>query len=230
MKSMKFIAALMVAGGVALAGTLSSTQAFGADPEPGKQHQGDKGKSDHKDEAKPGAVGSTAPTFTLTDTDGKTHNLADLKGKIVVLEWFNPECPFILKHHKVNTTFNNLNSEYNSKGVVFLAINSSAKGKQGNGKSLNAEKKSEFKMEYPILIDEDGKVGMAYGAKTTPHVFIIGTDGTIAYNGAIDNSTDPKKPGDKNYAKLALDEMLAGKAVTTTQTKPYGCGVKYAAK
>lgn len=225
MKNMKFVAALLIAGGVALAGTLSTTQAFAADPEPSK---GDKGKADHKNDAKPGAVGSTAPAFTLTDTDGKSHALADLKGKIVVIEWFNPECPFIVKHHKVNTTFNNLFSEYNSKGVVFLAINSSAKGKQGNGKDLNAKMKTEYKMEYPILIDEDGAVGTAYGAKTTPHVFIIGTDGKIAYNGAIDNSTDVKKAGDKNYAKMALDEMLAGKPVSTTETKPYGCSVKYA--
>jgi peroxiredoxin len=224
MKSMKFIAALMVAGGVALAGTLSTQQAFAADPDSSKSAQPGK-----KDKAPAGAtVGSEAPAFTLTDTDGKSHNLSDFKGKIVVIEWFNPECPFIVKHHKVNPTFNNLFSEYNSKGVVFLAINSSAKGKQGNGKDLNAKMKTDYKMEYPILMDEDGKVGMAYGAKTTPHVFIIGTDGKIAYNGAIDNNTDVKKAGDKNYAKMALDEMLAGKPVTTAETKPYGCSVKYA--
>jgi peroxiredoxin len=228
MKSMKFIAALIVAGGVALGGALTSTQTFAAEPDPSKDAQ--PGKKDKKDEGKSAGatVGSQAPAWTLTDTDGKTHSLSDFKGKIVVIEWFNPECPFIVKHHKVNMTFNNLFSEYNSKNVVFLAINSSAKGKQGNGKELNVEMKKEYKMEYPILIDEDGKVGTAYGAKTTPHVFIIGTDGKVAYNGAIDNNTDVKKAGDKNYAKMALDEMLAGKSVTTSETRPYGCSVKYA--
>lgn len=232
MKSMKWMAALVVAGGIAFAGTLSSTTAYASEPDKGKSTDSGKKDKDKKDDSKgsAGAVGSAAPAFTLTDTDGKTVNLSDFKGKIVVIEWFNPDCPFIVKHHKVNTTFNDLVTEYNSKNVVFLAINSSADGKQGAGKEHNAKMKTEYKMSYPILLDTDGKVGKAYGAKTTPHVFIIGTDGNIAYNGAIDNNTDAKKAGDKNYAKLALDEMLAGKAVSTTETKPYGCSVKFAGK
>lgn len=240
MKNLKFLSALVVAGGVFFAGAMSTTTALAADPDSGGKgtntQPADQGKDKEKEKklaAKGAKIGDPAPAFTLTDTDGKTVKLADFKGKIVVLEWFNPGCPYIHKHHDPeigNMTFNKLYSEYNSKDVVFLAINSSAKGMEGNGKDVNAKAKGDYKMEYPILLDEDGTVGRAYGARTTPHVFIIATDGTLAYNGAIDNSTDPKKAGDKNYAKVALDELLAGKKVSTSETKPYGCGVKYAKK
>lgn len=186
-------------------------------------------KKDEKQAGKDTAakVGETAPAFELTDTDGKTVKLADYKDKIVVLEWFNPECPVIVKHHKTQTTFNDLYKEFEAKGVVFLAINSGASGMQGHGKELNAKMKKEFALPYPVLLDESGKVGKAYGAKTTPHVFIIGKDGKLAYQGAVDNQ---KKPGDKDYksyAKQALDQVIKGETVTESETKPYGCGVKY---
>lgn len=230
------ILALFAATGVAF-----SAPAFAFDPPKGeapatdKEHKDHDHKDhdhkdhDHKHDKAPetAKIGEPAPAFTLTDTDGKTVNLSDFKGKVVVLEWFNPECPFIVKHHAKNTTFNDLYTQYNTKNVVFLAINSSAEGKQGYGKKLNQEKKTAYKMQYPILLDEDGKVGRAYAAKTTPHCFIIDTEGKLAYGGAIDNDTSPDKAGSKNYVKNALDEILAGKPVSESSTRPYGCSVKY---
>lgn len=230
MKTPKALAALLIAGSLAIGGFVS-TQAFAEPPtDQPAQKEAKKEKKDKKEKKQDSAakIGEAAPAFELTDTDGKTVKLEDFKGKIVVLEWFNPECPLIVKHHKVNTTFNTLHEEYNSKNVVFLAINSSSKGKQGHGKELNSKMKNEYKMAYPILLDEDGKVGKAYGAKTTPHCFVIDTTGKLVYAGAIDNNRDTTKAGDKNYVKMALDEVIAGKPVTTSETKPYGCSVKYA--
>lgn len=230
--------ALLAVAGVALSAATITTPAIAEPPkdQPAGDHGHDhKDKAAHKDEAKKEEkkaskveIGAAAPDFSLTDTDGKTVKLADYKGKIVVLEWYNPGCPFIVKHHKTLTTFNDLNSEFSSKGVVFLAINSSAKGKEGNGLEMNKKKKEEYKLAYPVLIDEDGTVGRAYGAKTTPHCFIINKDGTLAYNGAIDNNTSPDKAGDKNYVKNALNQLLRGETVTESTSKPYGCSVKYA--
>ncbi|MBY0261936.1 MAG: redoxin family protein, partial [Phycisphaerales bacterium] len=147
MKTLKLIPALLVAGGLAFApvalaqnthqaptATPPAPATAPADKDHGKgDHKHEKGEKKDKGETAGAMPGTAAPAFSLTDTDGKTHSLADLKGKVVVLEWFNPECPFVVKHHKVNKTFNTLHQEYNSKGVVFLAINSSAKGKEGNG-------------------------------------------------------------------------------------------------
>lgn len=234
MKAMKLMAALALAGGMIVAGAVSAP-AF-ADPgtktaAPAPKHDA-KHDAKQKDEKKADAlkIGDTAPEFKLTDTDGKEHKLSDFKGKVVVLEWFNPECPFIIKHHaesKKNMTFNKLYEDYNSKGVVFLAINSSAPGKQGNGLDLNKKMKTEYKLPFPILIDESGETGRAYGAKTTPHCFVINAEGKLAYMGAIDNNKNVDKAGDKNYVKNALDEILAGKPVTEATTASYGCGVKY---
>ncbi len=232
MKSSKILGILAVVGTMTIGGLVAG-QAFAEPPASGgKKMQKSEQKAEKKDEksdAKAGVkVGEAAPTFTLTDLDGKAVNLADHKGKIVVLEWFNPECPFVVKHHKVNPTFKTLHEQYSSKNVVFLAINSSAEGKQGHGAKLNKEKAAEFKIGYPILLDTDGKVGKMYGAKTTPHMFVIDAEGKIAYQGAIDNNRDRTKAGDVNYVKAALDALLANKAVEKTQTDPYGCSVKYA--
>lgn len=231
--------ALFAAAGVAFSGVaFTATQAI-AQPSkekaPAKDDHKDHDHADHdghdhshdKKKAEPAKVGDAAPAFTLTDTDGKTVNLADYKGKTVVIEWFNPECPFIVKHHKVNTTFNDLYTEYNSKDVVFLAINSNAKGKQGNGLELNKKKKEEFKMQYPVLLDESGEIGRLYGAKTTPHVFVVDKEGKLVYAGAVDNNDHVEKVGTQNYVKDALDAVLAGKPVATSKTRPYGCSVKY---
>jgi len=219
-KTSKFLTALIVAGGIALG---ANSFAQPSDAPAAKQP----GKHDGMKEMKGVKVGDTAPAFSLTDTDGKTVSLDAYKGKVVVLEWFNPECPFIVKHHVTFHTFNDLYEQYSTKGVVFLAINSSAAGKEGAGKDVNAKKKTEFKMQYPVLLDESGATGHAYGATNTPHCFVIGTDGKIAYAGAIDNNPDVKKAGDKNYVKMALDNVLAGKPASPSYEKPYGCPVKY---
>jgi peroxiredoxin len=233
MKSSSILTALVLAAGIGFGASTfaqpsgkSATTTAQPGAEHGKKHDGM--KDDKKTESRGVKVGDVAPAFSLTDTDGKTVTLESLKGKIVVLEWFNPECPYIVKHHSLNHTFNDLYEQYNTKNVAFLAINSTAKGKEGNGKEVNAAKKTEFKLQYPILLDESGDVGHAYGATNTPHCFVIGADGKIAYMGAIDNSTDPKKAGEKNFVKMALDNVLAGKAAEPATTKPYGCGVKYA--
>lgn len=177
-------------------------------------------------------VGSAAPDFSAPDSKGKTHSLLQYKGKYVVLEWFNPECPFVKKHY-TSSNMQKLQQEYASKGVVWLSVDSSAPGTQGNLSPDQAEKTmSELKTKSTaLLLDQDGKVGRAYGAKNTPHMFVINPEGKIVYEGAIDSKATPNPsdiPSSTNYVKIALDESLAGKPVTTAQTKPYGCSVKYA--
>jgi peroxiredoxin len=176
-------------------------------------------------------VGSVAPDFSATDSKGKTHSLSQYKGKYVVLEWFNPECPFVKKHYGSNN-MQKLQQEYTSKGIVWLSVDSSAPGTEGNLTPDQAEKiTGEWKTKSTaLLLDQDGKVGQAYGAKNTPNMVVINPEGKIVYEGAIDSKATPN-PGDipssTNYVKVALDESLAGKPVSTAQTKPYGCSVKY---
>jgi peroxiredoxin len=177
--------------------------------------------------------GDVAPPFSLTDTEGKSVDLATLLkdgDKIVVLEWFNPDCPFVVKHHDKNPTFKNLHEKWKDKGVTFLAINSGAKGEQGHGKDRNVEAKKDFEIGYPVLLDESGDVGRAYGAKRTPHMFVIGKTGKIEYAGAIDNNRSADKPGDINYVDQALTELTSGSNVSTKETEAYGCSVKYGKK
>ena len=176
-------------------------------------------------------TGQPAPDFTLKSIDGKDVSLADYKGKYVVLEWVNHGCPFVVKHYD-SGNMPALQKEYTAKEVVWLSVCSSAEGKQGyetpeDWQKLNAEKKG---AASAILLDGEGSVGKAYGAKTTPHMYIVSPDGTLIYQGAIDDkpSTDQEDiPGAKNYVKAALDEAMAGKPVTDGTTKSYGCGVKY---
>jgi peroxiredoxin len=179
----------------------------------------------HEDE-----IGALAPDFTLSDTDGNDHTLSAYTkdGLIVVIEWFNPDCPFIKKHHLSHKTMNELRAEYLEKGVVWLAINSSAPGKQGHGLERNRRARVEYEMAYPILIDESGAVGRLYGAKTTPHMYIVGTDGKLLYEGAIDDNRDVATLGEVNYVAEALAAITAGKPVAESETRPYGCSVKYA--
>ena len=167
-----------------------------------------------------------APGFTLKNYDGKEVKLADFKGKIIVLEWFNYECPFCRYHYEKASTIKDLVAGYKDKGVVWLAINST--GHQTVEK--NREFAEQFKVSYPILDDSAGAVGKEYDAKTTPHIFIINAKGEIVYNGALDNAPLGKTPNDEklvNYVDKALSELTAGKAVSTPTTKPYGCTVKY---
>jgi peroxiredoxin len=177
-------------------------------------------------------AGQPAPAFTLTDSNGTTHSLADFKGKVVVLEWWNPECPFVGKHYG-SGNMQKLQKEWTGKGVVWLTVNSSAQGKQGyvDGAKANALMKEKSGAPTAILLDHDGKVGRAYGAKTTPHMFVIDAKGTIVYAGGIDDkpSTDQADIATaKNYVSAALAEVTAGKPVTIASSTPYGCSVKYA--
>jgi len=177
------------------------------------------------------AVGSNAPDFSASDSNGKTQSVSQYKGKYVVLEWFNPECPFVKKHYG-GGNMQKLQKEFTDKGVVWLAIDSSAPGKEGNLTAEQANAKiSEWKGNASALVlDPDGKAGRAYGAKNTPHMFIIDPEGKVIYEGAIDSKASPNPadiPTSTNYVKVALDEAMAGKKVSNANTKPYGCSVKY---
>jgi peroxiredoxin len=176
-------------------------------------------------------IGKPAPNFKLMDYQGKLHQLSDFKGKVVVLEWYNPECPFVVGHYKTGN-MQKLQQTYTEKGVVWLLINSSAEGKQGHLTKETAPgvlKENGVKATN-LLFDHDGTVGKLYGAKTTPHMYIIDKDGILVYNGAIDddNSTKGGANAKVNYVAKALDEILSVKPVSTPTTKPYGCSVKYA--
>ncbi len=179
----------------------------------------------------PPPVGSTAPDFSLTDASGKTHSLSQYNGKTVVLEWFNPECPFVKKHYG-SGNMQKLQEEYTGKGIVWLTIDSSAPGTEGNLSPEQAEKiTTAWKThQTALLLDPEGKAGRAYGAKNTPNMVIITPEGKIAYEGAIDSKATPNPadiPTSTNYVKTALDESLTGKPVSNPKTKPYGCSVKY---
>lgn len=194
-----------------------------------------KQKDDHKDhkhdkqdkKVAAAAINSMAPDFELKDTDGKSYKLSDLtkQGKIVVLQWFNPDCPVVKMHYDAKT-FQDLAKNYKDKGVVMLAINSGAAGKQGTGVERNSKAKKDWSLDFPVLLDESGIVGKSYGARNTPALYVINKDGILAYKGAIDDG-GPEAVGKTNYVSKALDEIIAGKKVTTTETKAYGCGVKY---
>ncbi|OVE76140.1 thioredoxin family protein [bacterium F11] len=172
-----------------------------------------------------------APDFTLIDIKGKSHSLSSHKGKYVVLEWINHGCPYVKKHYNTGN-MQELQKEMTKKDVVWFSICSSAKGKQGHysmeeWNKISVEKNS---MATAVLIDEKGTVGRSYGAKTTPHMYIIGPEGTVIYQGAIDDkaSTDEDDvPIAKNFVRLALNQVLNGKSIVNAQTVAYGCSVKY---
>jgi peroxiredoxin len=176
-------------------------------------------------------VGKAAPNFTLVDSNGAKHSLSDYKGKIVVLEWFNPDCPFVKKHYAPGN-MQKLQKQVVDGGGVWFSINSSAAGKQGH---LSGDVAKDAVTKYQLastalLLDHDGVAGKAYGAKTTPHMFVIDSAGTLAYAGALDDtpSTDSADIATaKNHVRDAVEALKAGKAVEPAVTDPYGCGVKY---
>jgi len=176
-------------------------------------------------------LGKAAPEFKLVDTNGKTHALKDFKGKTVVLEWLNFDCPFVKKHYS-SGNMPKLQQEEMKAGTIWLSIVSSKKGKEGyyDPKEMNARREKEGGKQTAILYDTDGKIGKAYGAKSTPHMFVINKDGLLVYKGAIDDkpSTDVDDvPTAKNFIKAAIEDLKAGRKVATSDTKAYGCGVKY---
>src|SRR6266404_2358773 len=176
-------------------------------------------------------VGSAAPDFSAPDANGKTQSLAEYKGKYVVLEWFNPECPFVKKHYG-GGNMQKLQEEYTGKGVVWLTVDSNAPGTEGNINADQAKKimDSWKTKQTALVLDPESKIAKLYGAKNTPNMVIINPEGKIVYEGAIDSKASPNPadiPSSTNYVKSALDESLAGKPVSNAQTKPYGCSVKY---
>lgn len=174
-----------------------------------------------KDGAK---IGQAAPDFSLMDQNGKTVRLSDYKDKIVVLEWFNNECPFVKKFYREGH-MNKFAQAASEKGVVWLAINSTHSSNKQSNKSISEE----WNIDRPILDDSNGDAGHMYGAQRTPHMFVI-NKGTLAYMGAIDDKASPETSdidGATNYVLKAIDELQAGQSVSTPETKPYGCGVKY---
>jgi len=172
-----------------------------------------------------------APNFKLVDSNGKEHSLSDFKDKIIVLEWINYDCPFVKKHYD-SKNMQSLQEKYTKEGIIWLTICSSVESKQGNfsNDEINSRSKKHGAKFTVYLVDSDGKVGKTYGAKTTPHMYIIDKTGKLVYAGGIDDkaSTDISDiKSAKNFVVSALDELLAGKHVSMQSSKPYGCSVKY---
>jgi len=174
-------------------------------------------------------LGELAPDFALTGTDGETWKLSDHRGKVVVLEWFNPGCPFV-KYAYGDGPLSDLAKKTVSDEVVWVNINSGAPGKQGHGLETNKTAKSDWGIEHPVLMDEDGAVGRKYEAKTTPEMYVVDKDGKLVYRGALDNAPLGRVDGDGevvNYVTSALADLAAGNPVATPETVSYGCSVKY---
>lgn len=182
--------------------------------------------------ASPAAVpGKPAPAFTLTDAEGKPVSLSDFAGKTVVLEWVNFDCPFVRKHYG-SGNMQSIQRDAKGREVVWLSIASSAKGKQGwfEAEALRKRLDDEKWAGAHYLVDADGMVGKAYGARTTPHMYVVSPDGKVAYAGAIDDkpSTSPEDiAGSENFVRSALADIDAKKPVEPAATQPYGCSVKY---
>jgi len=177
------------------------------------------------------ASGAPAPGFAIADTSGKAVQLGDYKGKYVVLEWTNPECPFVRKHYG-SRNMQDLQKEWGAKDVVWLSVNSTRQGHDEfrSGPQMRAWMASQGAAQQAILIDAKSEVGSAYAAKTTPHMFVISPEGKVLYNGAIDDKRSANPADAKtahNYVRAALTEAKAGKPVTVASTTPYGCSVKY---
>lgn len=176
-------------------------------------------------------VGKPAPAFTGKGSDGKSYSLSDFKGKFVVLQWYNHDCPFIHKHYD-SGNMQKLQDTYGKKGVIWLEVNSGAPGREGYMTPAEAQdnRAKSGSKALATLLDPNGELGQLYGAKTTPHVFIVDPKSILIYKGAIDDHPTPYPediPHSKNYVVAALDEAMAGKPVSTPVTRPYGCSVKY---
>lgn len=177
------------------------------------------------------AVGQPAPDFTVKDASGKTVKLSDFKGKHVVLEWVNPGCPFVQKHYN-SGNMPATQKDAMGKGVVWLSVNSTEKasGDYMEPTKLVSWAKDKQSVQTAMLMDEEGSVGKAYGARTTPHMYIVNPQGTLVYAGGIDSIASARVDDIKtatNYVKQGLDETLAGKPVSQASTRPYGCSIKY---
>lgn len=177
------------------------------------------------------AVGSPAPDFTGTDSTGKSHRLSALRGKIVVLEWTNHDCPFVGKHYR-SSNMQRTQKEVTNGGAVWLSVISSAPGLQGHVTGPEADALTRSRRAYPsaVLLDPKGDIGQLYRAAVTPHIFIVDTDGTLAYQGAIDDIAswdEADIPKATNYVRQVMSQLKAGLPVKPGVTRPYGCSVKY---
>ena len=226
MKKMLLIAAL----GFTMACGSSTTPTEKAKPVTPEKTAEKPAEKPAEKEAPAAALLDVAPDFTLKDSNGKEHTLSGFKGKYVVLEWVNYGCPFVVRQYGLGA-MQKTQKEMTDKGVIWLAINSSAPGKQGywEGAALNEEIAKQKAAHTAYLLDTDGKVGKLYGAKTTPHMYVISPEGKTIYQGAIDDNptADSALPLGKNYVTAAIEESLAGKTIAANNTPPYGCGVKY---
>jgi peroxiredoxin len=175
-----------------------------------------------QDAAPSAAVGKPAPDFTLKDETGKTHSLAQYKGRTVVLEWTNPDCPFVRRHYAADT-MQKVYAGLDPKQVVWLTVESTS---TNTPERSVAFKKAEG-FTWPLLQDKDGKVGRAYGARTTPHMYVIDAQGVLRYAGAIDDDPRGNKPTSTNYVRQAVQAVLSGGTPNPSSTTPYGCSVKY---
>jgi peroxiredoxin len=195
------LAGLVLAGGVVFSRTMAASSS----------------EEQAKAEAKTAELGKPAPEFELKDAFGKAFTLSEFKDKIVVLEWMNPGCP-VSRGKQADKITQKTYAKYATKGVVWLGIDSTA-GQKAEGDRVYA---AEAGLNYPVLLDTDGKVGHAYGASKTPHLFVIDKNGRLAYTGAIDDK------GEKNFVGAAIEDLAAGREVAKSRTEPYGCSVKYA--
>jgi peroxiredoxin len=176
-------------------------------------------------------VGKPAPAFTGTDTTGKTWELAALEGTPVILEWTNHDCPYVVKHYE-SSNMQALQKDATAAGYTWLSVISSAPGKQGHVSPAQADELTESRGAAPtaVLLDPEGTIGQAYGARTTPHMFVIDADGTLVYMGGIDDKPTTNiadVEGAENYVRLAIADLAAGQPVGQAVTRPYGCSVKY---
>jgi peroxiredoxin len=164
-----------------------------------------------------------AQDFSATDHTGKKHSLVDYRGKVVVLEWLNPGCPFVQRHYREGT-FKKLAEHFAGSGVIWLAVNSTS----GNDAEVSKKWAAQHSLPYPVLVDKSGEVGKLFSAKTTPHIFVIGREGSIVYNGAVDDDPSGDKGRRTSYVSNAINAALVGSTPSVRETKPYGCAVKYA--
>lgn len=180
--------------------------------------------------AKP-ELGRPAPAFSATDTTGRTWSLKDLSGEGMILEWTNHDCPYVQKHYG-SGNMQSLQQEARDGGYAWLSVISSAPGKQGHVTAAQADELTRDRGALPtaVVLDDDGTMGRAYGAQTTPHLYVIDGAGTLVYMGGIDDraTTNPADVvGATNYVRLALGDLAAGRPVASAATRPYGCSVKY---
>lgn len=221
---MKRVSFVLAASFYALGAALAVAGEHGE--KPGEKHGDMKAKARAE-------LGKPAPDFTLKDVDGKEHKLSDQKGKVVVLEWTCCECPFVMRHQKQQKTMQKTFAEFDGKDVVWFAIDSTNPDfKDGYPDEEIKEwaESDDVNLPYPVLRDADGKVGHLYGAKSTPHMFVIDKEGVLVYEGAIDDDPSGSKDEATNFVEAAVTAALAGEEIKVAHHPQYGCSVKYAKK